>query len=466
MEVTLCSIKYSYIVFNQWHYLIMLFIYPRFQIISISFSWHYVLECDILSNLGSFSFLFSVYFLFEDIPVFLVLNMPKRAKTRDSSSHHDNSPISTKRVRYVPFARGFKPRNENARMRAAGYNMLRDVPLEYSVGTYWNQSLSMFQEFFNPVPHPTCQDDWLAQYDEDGQTFKQFLEENPWLSSRKIRNIRQKFNSKGTTICEKYPQGKVYILQLGKFDQCIKFSDLVDYASCFLCLPVSPLPPLDLEVTDGNVILVDDSISRSNNRQQNHIRRTKLNARYNAKAGHVQLRVDSVLKILQQLIPADALCLIALTTLDLYGDASDLFVAGMASGNQRVAVFSLLRYDPTLVFSKEHWYDLQTASKPMQLEAKSSLLLQRSCKLVVHEVMHLLGVDHCIFYTCCMNGSGHLAEDFHQPMHLCPVDLHKMHKLVGFDIRDRYKMLLEFYNKHSFKEEAQWVQKRLEYLSK
>lgn len=38
--------------------------------------------------------------------------------------------------------------------------------------------------------------------------------------------------------------------------------------------------------------------------------------------------------------------------------------------------------------------------------------LQRSCKLLVHEIAHLLGVDHCIWFSCCMNGSGHLSEDF------------------------------------------------------
>ena len=30
----------------------------------------------------------------------------------------------------------------------------------------------------------------------------------------------------------------------------------------------------------------------------------------------------------------------------------------------------------------------------------------------MHEIAHLLGVDHCIWYSCCMNGSGHLSEDF------------------------------------------------------
>ena len=46
--------------------------------------------------------------------------------------------------------------------------------------------------------------------------------------------------------------------------------------------------------------------------------------------------MDSIHALLRKLIPDDALCLIGLT--DLYEDDSDLFVAGLAAGNQRVAV--------------------------------------------------------------------------------------------------------------------------------
>ncbi|KAK7481609.1 hypothetical protein BaRGS_00027125 [Batillaria attramentaria] len=394
--------------------------------------------------------------------------MSKRAKTKDSCNTSSvTCATPSKRVRYVPFARGFKPRNENARNNAIGFGKASDIPKEFSSCSGTSSSSSV--EFFKPIPQPTSQDDWLAQYDEDGQTYKQFLEENPWFSHRKVKYINQKFCSDGKTIQDKYPDGKVCIIQLGEFDQPINFSDLVDYASRFLCLPVEALPPLELEVKDGKVTLVDDPIKRGamasrTGRSTGRIKKSELHSRYNAKTGHLQLRVDSVLSKLRMQIPANALCLIALTTLDLYGDASDLFVAGMAAGNQRVAVFSLRRYDPSLTFCKEYWYKLHPSSTPVSAQEKSRLLLQRSCKLVVHEISHLLGVDHCVFFDCCMNGSGHLMEDFRQPMHLCPVDLRKLHTLVGFDIRARYKSLLEFYRQHGLEEEEEWVQQRLEYL--
>ena len=54
--------------------------------------------------------------------------------------------------------------------------------------------------------------------------------------------------------------------------------------------------------------------------------------------GSLQIRADSIHNQLQQTIPNDALCLVGLTMADLYEDDPDLFVAGLAAGNLRVAV--------------------------------------------------------------------------------------------------------------------------------
>jgi len=59
-------------------------------------------------------------------------------------------------------------------------------------------------------------------------------------------------------------------------------------------------------------------------------------------------------------------------------------------------------------------------------------------------------------------GSGHLQEDFAQPLHLCPVDLHKLQHEIGFNIKERYAALLEFYQTHKMKKEAAWIELRLE----
>ena len=65
-----------------------------------------------------------------------------------------------------------------------------------------------------------------------------------------------------------------------------------------------------------------------------------------------------------------------------------------------------------------------------------------------------------------MNGSGHLREDYAQPMHLCPCDLAKLQALLGFDVAARYKQLESFFRDNSFAEEHKWMQNMLLLMNK
>ena len=102
--------------------------------------------------------------------------------------------------------------------------------------------------------------------------------------------------------------------------------------------------------------------------------------------------------------------------------------------------------------------------KKNKIKINVKIILLRSCRLLTHEIGHLLGIDHCIYYGCLMNGSGHLEEDFSQPLFLCPIDLRKLSQLVGFDIIQRYEQLLEFCTENQFEDEIDLLKKRLELL--
>ena len=359
----------------------------------------------------------------------------------------------------IPWASGFKVPTENVSRNAIGCR--GNIPDELNPDLPSRNK----SKFFHMVPKPESVDDWLAQYNETGQTFKEFLKDCPWLSSRKRKYMSQEFQSSGMTIREKYPNGKIYIVPVGDFDKKSTelLNEMLNYTSIFLGLPVEALPGIDLNIDGDKVFWVEQPsvVQHTGRRSSQRTKRHELTSRYDPDSKHLQVCVDSNLMQLRRLIPADAICMIGLTMLDLYGEESDLFVAGMAAGNQRVAIFSLFRYDPSLNFSIQNWYEIEKDNETPP-EQRQSIMLQRGCKLLVHEICHLLGIDHCIFYECCMNGSGHLTEDFRQPMHLCPVDLHKLKHLVGFDILDRYRALGSFYHAHGFEEEEKWLYARIE----
>ena len=390
--------------------------------------------------------------------VWLTADMPRVGRKKGSKAR-----------RTVPYARGFAPPTAKQRDRALN---LQDLEEKLS-----RQLVPGKDGLFVPVPQPTSIDDWLAQYKEEGQTYAQFLSQCPWLSNRKVKYYKSTFVPNGRTLKEKYPRGKIYILPLNSTmdpptELTPKFEDLADYTQRFYDVPVEVLPAIELQVDTKEKVLVwenDDQTTEEPSSRKRLRRRDSIRIRFHKETGHFQLKADTLLGKVKQVMPSDAICLMALTMMDVYLDEPDLFVAGLAAGNTRAGVFSLRRYDPSLEFSTEFWYDIakvKSKGSPAESREAAQVMLQRSIKLLVHEIAHLLGIDHCIWYSCCMNGSGHLSEDFQQSMHLCPVDLRKLQHLCGFDIPSRYSRLKEFFAKHKLEEERLWIEKRLQSIGK
>lgn len=73
----------------------------------------------------------------------------------------------------------------------------------------------------------------------------------------------------------------------------------------------------------------------------------------------------------------------------------------------------------------------------------------------------MLGLLHCIYFNCLMNGSNHLAESDRRPLHLCPVDLRKLQWALGFDIGEHYRRLEAFWRQEGVDDEAAWIARRL-----
>eukprot|EP01084_Bolivina_argentea_P054436 99825_1 len=142
--------------------------------------------------------------------------------------------------------------------------------------------------------------------------------------------------------------------------------------------------------------------------------------------------------------------LIGLTMIDLYPKESWNFVYGQAKLSYGTAVSSFNRYYVN--------YD--------------KLFISRSIKVLLHEIGHLFGLKHCVYFDCLMNGSNHIEEADSRPIHLCPICLHKLYfsRLKNFNnetklnILQRYKYLADFFEIHGLNNDAIWFKKRLQYI--
>lgn len=261
---------------------------------------------------------------------------------------------------------------------------------------------------FEPIPIPKP-GDWLAVHSETGQTFDDF--------------VRSKPNRPGKT------HNKIYLQPLGEFPKgrIPLVERLREYAAAYFTMQVEVLPRLSLS---------DNAIT----------------SRINPFTRNRQILTGDVLAILKKNVPGDAFCVLAITMEDLYPEPSWNFVFGQASVSERVGVYSFARYDPAF-YGEKRGKDYE------------KVILRRSCKVLVHEIGHIFGLQHCIYFKCVLNGSNHLEESDARPLHLCPVCLRKLQDSIKFDFVSRYANLLGFYRRSGFDDEARWVENRIRWIS-
>lgn len=247
--------------------------------------------------------------------------------------------------------------------------------------------------------------DWLAAHPEPGQTVEEYRAILPQVKPRPT-------------------QKALAILPLGTFgEKAPDLEILRGYCAAFFAMETRVLPGVALEQVPAK--------RRINRNSQNR-----------------QLLTTDLLKWLPGVKPADCYALIAVTMEDLYPDEAWNFVFGQAMLQGGVGVFSFARYDPA-------FYGEAAES------GSAELMLRRSGKVLTHEMGHMFGLRHCVFYECLLNGSNHLGETDSRPMHLCPVCLGKLQLGAGFGVLSREMGLLKFYEKQKFKPEADWMRRRV-----
>jgi len=78
----------------------------------------------------------------------------------------------------------------------------------------------------------------------------------------------------------------------------------------------------------------------------------------------------------------------------------------------------------------------------------SYVWLGRVCHRVSHEVGHCLGIYHCPYHACTMQGIASLVEDARKPPYLCLVDQVQVLEATGTSAESRYEALSTCCNQH------------------
>lgn len=244
------------------------------------------------------------------------------------------------------------------------------------------------EPFFEPM-NPPEPDEWLATFKENGQTFEQYINQNPTLPTSQRQTL--------------------YVQPLGKFDakQLRVIAQTAEFLGLFYDLPVKTLP----------VKKFDKPLSMKNTRD-------------NPSTRQEQVRTGYILdEILKPMLPGDAAALIAFTNEDLYPDASFNYVFGQATLENRVGVWSLYR---------------------LRENTSNNVFLLRTLKIAAHEVGHMFSIHHCAKYECLMSGTNHLGETDSRPVDACPECTAKIIWMKKQNPSERFKKLSAFFKKEGF----------------
>lgn len=259
---------------------------------------------------------------------------------------------------------------------------------------------------FTPMGKPGPSD-WLAQHPERTQSYDDYIASGPNLPDARRRVI--------------------YLLPIGEFPAGTPpMTSLVQIVRAFFMLEVRVLPAA--RVAD-----------------------VKVTTRIHESTKKRQLLAPDVLKWLTKRLPDDAYALMAATMEDLYPDPAWNFVFGMASSRERVGVQSFARQDASFFGDKREpgW---------------EKLLLRRATWTLVHEISHMFGLTHCVYWTCVVAGSNHQTEADSRPLHACPVCARKLYQAIRFDPARREDSLAATLRKLGIEDEATWSEQRARWI--
>ncbi len=245
--------------------------------------------------------------------------------------------------------------------------------------------------------------DWLANHEEPGETFRQYVRGRPVTPDRRRRVI--------------------YVQPLGDFTENQRkiVSLTAEFMQIYFGLPVKVRDDLPLDEIPPEA------------------------RRKHPSWGMDQILTSYVLqRVLYPRLPRDATAYIAFTASDLWPGEGWNFVFGQASLTHRVGVWSIYRN-----------------GDPDGSDEAFRLCLVRTIKTATHETGHMFSMKHCIRYECNMCGSNHRAERDRLPLWLCPHCLAKLCWATKVDPEERFGNLIDFCEANGLEREQASFEKSL-----
>jgi archaemetzincin len=161
--------------------------------------------------------------------------------------------------------------------------------------------------------------------------------------------------------------------------------------------------------------------------------------------GPDQLHIPYILEQrLKPLVADDAAAVIGLTAHGLWEGDSWTFAYGGTSPGDRIAVWSI-----------SHNGDLAAGVDEQET------YLRRTFKTAIHEIGHILSMDHCTAYACAMRGADNLDDVDDRPLWLCPECETKLFAATGVDPVWHYERLAAFFRDLEMGEEAWFYDRSL-----
>lgn len=293
-------------------------------------------------------------------------------------------PRKQQRAKKIPFAKGFTRPNKQEIKQAIGS---KDISYDFEM----KRPSDGKSLFYKLVPDPTSIDDWLAQYVEDRDSYDEWME------------LRKRVCKKNSIQLEKdiclvwlerentnHPR-KQFMVHLKRFIEAFYFG-----------IHVRILDPFVIKKSKNQYYIeFNDAKYNISSRRCHEYDEEQ------AGENEIQFRAADVLVPIHRLkktIEKEISCICGVTMEDLFIGKKDSFTCGLAQGGDHIGVFSMCRYNPAFR-SEENSTEEKNISVEWEsdgivdvekLSSNDLIIIERCCKIVVHELAHMQQIGHCV----------------------------------------------------------------------